>query len=176
MFFLKKLFGKKKQTEEHSKGTKPEEKQPTPEPKELTEEEKRAQEAAKKAAEEAEAAHEAFLALMKEPVSNALQHLLEEAKEKMPEEKWFKPFGYQFSVPGTTNSAVVLIAPRPSDASKKNVRVFVCRDGTDRAYNHIFFTDWTSQGIRAYLSSEWAIEEITNSIEELSKKADDYWD
>ena len=104
-----------------------------------------------------------------------IEMMLELCDRKLPETGGFHSFHIAFSIPETENLDVLEIEcldSRVPDA--RLLKTISLRKGTDYQYNH-YLKKGSSAEIRAYLRDAGNLEEIYDSIHELSDSVEKHW-
>ncbi len=99
-------------------------------------------------------------------VKMTLDKVYEEVSANMPDKGPFKPISAYFRVPDSEFLAVVQVQA-DTDTDKRRMRVFAHKEYSDRAANH-FYPAMSSDEMKAYLQSEEAVEEVSDSVRTLT--------
>ena len=113
-------------------------------------------------------------AILEKFVNAAIFHLLKRLETEWPGPS--KPVFICFLIPGTENRAFLEVSQlSPRTADTYHMETFVLREETDRACSH-FWKSGSIEDIRAFLSEAETPVRFADSLRELSKSVDDFWD
>lgn len=111
---------------------------------------------------------------LEELTVKVMEFFMKKMREEMPKTGAFRPISVSYMIPGTANAAVFQIESISTEPDKRIFKVFVVRRGEDRAYNH-FFKSGENAVIWEYFENKAVVNEIVESVRELSKSVDDYY-
>lgn len=113
--------------------------------------------------------------MLQKIVPQSLKRFLDIINKKVPDTGNFPPFSFIFNIPNTPYKATITIENSSLYENKRFLKVFVFREGTDKAYHH-FYSHLTMEEMKEYLKSEKAVEEVIGSLKTLIGAAEKDWD